>query len=147
MSHVPHDPNMQQPQPQRGWFARNMLWLIPTIVFLPLLMCLGCCGGLFTIGINALRNAEPYTIAMERIRSEPQITAALGEPIDSDIIGFNGQYNQSPGTGGTADYTFTIRGPSGTAQVYFYAQQNGQQWEFDSFDVTLQDGTALSLAD
>ena len=136
----------QQPSPpKRGWFSRNALWFIPTILFMPPLLCVGCCGGLGLLGMNALKSTEPYKMAMARIQADPQVIEALGEPIEADTWNFQGGVNQTTERA-TADYTFGIHGPQGTANVHFEAvDEHG--WEFEILDVTLPDGGTISLSD
>ena len=97
---------------------------------------------------DTLRSAEPFRIAMERINNNEELAGrlTLGEPIESELWGFNGQYNSQPGGGG-ATYSFPIRGKRGAAHVYFEAYQDGQTWHYEVFDVTMPNGDVISLAD
>ena len=75
---LPDDPANQPIQPgqaaatdvQRGWFSRNWLWLLPT-AFLVLVLPCGCCAGIFWWLIGSLKSAEPYQMALERVRTNP----------------------------------------------------------------------------
>jgi len=47
-----------QPRP-RGWFRRNLWWILPTAI-LVVVLPIGCCAGVFAWLIGSLKSSEPY---------------------------------------------------------------------------------------
>ena len=74
---LPDDPAKQPIQPhqvaavQRGWFSRNLWWLLPTAFVVLVLPC-GCCGGIFWWVIGLLKSSEPYRMALHRVQTAPR---------------------------------------------------------------------------
>ncbi len=81
---LPSDPANQPIQPhqtatvQRGWFSRNLWWMLPAALMVVVLPC-GCCGGIFVWLIGSLKSSEPYQMALERVRTNPQVIEQLGK--------------------------------------------------------------------
>ena len=73
--------------PRGGWFSRNWKWALPVGCLLPLVLCGG--GILVFVFVvygavtGAIRSSDAYQEGMSRARSNPEVVAALGEPIES----------------------------------------------------------------
>jgi hypothetical protein len=143
---LPDDPANQPIQPrqtaatdvQRGWFSRNLLWLLPT-AFLVLVLPCGCCAGIFWWLIGSLKSAEPYRMALERVRTNPQVIERLGKPIEEAgwMPTGNFSYQTNNGvTSGKASFDFSVSGPKGTARVHAEAVCRNGKWGFRVLEVT-----------
>jgi hypothetical protein len=133
---------------QRGWFARNFWWLLPAVLLALVLPC-GCCGGIFWWLVSSLKSSEPYQVAVERVRANPQVIQQLGEPVEvtSWMPSGNFSYNVDNGAGsGKADFHFTVAGPKGAAHVHAAAVCRNSKWRFRVLDVTpVSTGKTISL--
>ena len=124
--------------PQRGWFARNWFWFIPLAVVLPIVICLGCCTGLFTFGVGMLKTSQPYTQALAAVREDPRVQDAIGTPIEDATWIPAGEINVT-NEHGEARLTFTVRGPKGRAQVRTASRMIEGTWSMTELVVTIEE--------
>jgi len=146
MSQVP-PPRFDAEPPKRGWFGRNWLWFVPTVIVLPILLCAGCFGGLFFIGVAALKGNPAYQQALKRVQDNPEVQAQLGQPIDDATVLPQGQFNLENGEG-TAKFFFSVKGPKGSANVIAEAETTDGNWHYDKLELTCDaDGTKIDLSE
>jgi hypothetical protein len=89
-------------------------------------------GGLAFVG---LKQADAYKLALERAQNNPQVQAALGEPIEAGLL-VSGSVNIS-GPTGSADISIPISGPKGKGTIYVVATKSAGQWEFSTLEVEI----------
>jgi hypothetical protein len=130
--------------PPRGWWSRNWMWFVPSMVAVLCICPAGCCGGLFMTGMNVIKSSEPYQTALQRVQQDPTVIERLGEPITADFLA-NGQVNMV-NDGGDARFDFTVRGPKGEAKVHTEATRAGGVWTTDTLRVTFGIGDEIDLA-
>ncbi len=151
---LPDDPANQPIQPhqvaavQRGWFSRNLWWLLPTAFLVMVLPC-GCCGGIFWWVISSIKSSEPYRMALERVRTDREVIEQLGEPVEEAgwIPTGNFSYQTNNGvTSGRASFDFSVSGPKGSARVHAEAACRNGKWGFRVLEVTpASGGQTISL--
>lgn len=122
--------------PQRGWFARNWIWVVPLAILLPILICAGCCTGLFGFGVGALKQTEPYQEALATVQNDPQVQEELGTPIEDDTWVPAGDFNMTDDQG-EARFDFQVKGPKGGAHVRTESRMIGGQWHVIELIVTI----------
>lgn len=139
-----------QPQPQheqatftdeppgRGWFARNWFWFIPLLVLVPIIICAGCCTGMFTFRVGMLKASEPYREALAAVQEDPQVQEALGMPIEDDTWFPVGEINITDDHG-DARFGFTVRGPKGRAHVRTESRMTDGAWQMTELVVTVEE--------
>jgi len=135
-----------QPPPKKGWFGRNWLWFVPTIILLPILVCGGCFGGLFVFGINQIKGSEPYQDALARAQADATVIERLGEPVEDAT--FIPQWNVSgdgTGTSGNSSGYIVLKGPKDTANARVNARMTDGNWEIIELEVTFSDGERIDL--
>lgn len=126
------------PPPQRSWWSRNWKWALPVGgCLLPLVLCGG--GGLiFFFGVygaitGAIRSSDAYSEGMARARANPEVVAALGEPIESGFwIGGN---IETSGPSGTVDVSIPISGPKGSGTLYVEGTRSANRWQYSTMAV------------
>ncbi|QDU35465.1 Cytochrome oxidase complex assembly protein 1 [Poriferisphaera corsica] len=99
------------------WWRRNFKWVLimgPGFFTLALII-----GGI--IGIYATNHSPLYTSAWQQVQTNPQVIAALGQPLDA---GFLAQSQENPTTG---QMIFNISGPNGDATVQHNAKRDNPQ--------------------
>jgi cytochrome oxidase complex assembly protein 1 len=113
------------------------------------------CGGCFTvivvfvivvyaIVVAAMRNSEPVKDTVRHARANPQVVAALGEPIEPGIF-FLGKLSFD-NNDGAADISFTISGPKGKARAYVVGSLDDDGgWRYDQMRVKLEDNRRIDL--
>ena len=149
---LPSDPANQPHQfaaVQRGWFSRNLWWLLPAALLVLIVPC-GCCGGILWWVIGSLKSSEPYQMALHRVQTAPQVIEQLGEPVEelSWMPTGNFSFRTINGvTSGRASFDFSVSGPKGEARVHAGAVCNNGKWVFRVLDVTpAGSGRTISLS-
>ena len=132
----PYPPQPPQP-PQRGWWSRNWKWALPVGCLLPILLC----GGGFLVFFfviygavtGAIKNSDAYQEGMARARANPEVVAALGEPIESGWL-ISGSINVE-GSGGNVDVSIPISGPKGSGTLYVVGTRSAGRWQYSRMEV------------
>ncbi len=143
MSHV-NDPNLPpayaQP-PRKGWFGRNWLWFIPTVVLLPICLCGGLCVGVPYFAMRGLAESGAYKIALETVQQSAEAKEALGEPIEGKLIPF-GAVVEAGGGAKEATIGFQVQGPKGSGIVASKSRKDAgtEQWVLTELIVSPTNG-------
>jgi hypothetical protein len=130
-----------QPRP-RGWFARNLWWLLPTAI-LVVVVPIGCCVGIFVWLIGSLKSSEPYQMALERVRADRQVIEKLGEPVEASDWIPTGNFSHHVNNGvasGEVTFDFNVSGPKGTGRVHAEAVCQNGKWRLRLLQVTPEGG-------
>jgi len=131
----------QATPPQKSWFGRNCIWLVPLILLVmgsPFL----CCGGLALFGFNAMQ--APLDAATDSLNADARVVEKLGSPITRGSSMKMTNYNNNNGNGG-ATIEFNASGPNGGAQVSGKMALTAGKWRPDGLTVTCDDGTEFQL--
>ena len=122
--------------PRRGWFARNWSWSVPLGIVLPIVICAGCCTGIFAaIGIG-MKNSEPYGQALAAVQEDPRVQEAIGTPIEDATWLPTGEINRTNNRG-DARFGFAVRGPKGPAHVHTESRMIDGVWSIVELIVTV----------
>lgn len=138
----PHVPMREPPhEPARlGWWQRHWKWALPLFVVIPLLLVF---GAIFQIGwmlINdSMRDHDAYRFALAQTRADPNVTAALGAPIEPDGLSIGSV--STAGDGGYAHLQIPIKGPRGEAMIFLDASSRLGVWRFATLAVTIEGTT------
>ncbi len=130
--------------PPRSWWSRNWLWVVPVGLLGIVLGCGGCCLGIFGTALYAIKSSSPYQMALEEVRTSPEVIDRLGQPIEEAGLFPTGNVNVENG-GGNALLEFDVAGPRGRAHVQARARRIGGQWGLTTVEVTFADGERISL--
>lgn len=145
MSHNPSDLGMPQQhapsQKKKGWFARNWMWFLPTVILLPILCC--CGGGYFLLsaGVGKMLETPAYQDSVTMMQQDAAVQQALGTPIKTpegftDLIAMEEQggamnINMS---GSTTDFDarVPVSGPNASGMLVIEAQSTdgGNTWTY-----------------
>jgi hypothetical protein len=121
-----------------SWWGRNWKWVVPVGCLAPLLVCGGSIALIFVFVFGVIRSSEPYTEALARAKENPEVKAALGEPIE---VGYwvSGSIDVN-GTSGTAKIAIPISGPKKSATIYVDGTKTAAKWEYLTFEVAPDGG-------
>lgn len=145
MSTDPSRFSAEPPKPQKGWFARNWIWvLIVVVVGAVASFCLCCGGGAWFFG-SQLMKAEPFVVALGTAVQSDEVKEQLGEPIELAGMPSNININET-GDAGSASIDFNIKGPKGSAHVHTEATRAAGKWTTTVLKVTFSDGSSVDLA-
>lgn len=122
-----NDPRFGDPQPQRGWIRRNLIWLIPVGGLGSIALCAGCCGGVMLLAFGALRSSDAYQQGLAKACADPRVIAELGAPVEAASYFPSGNISIHNNQG-DAKLDFSVAGPRGEASVHVEATMAGGAW-------------------
>ncbi len=135
VGHPRSEPGALQGRPPKSWWGRNWKWMVPLCVVTPLLLF----GGLITLVLllvfGLIQSTWAYEEALAAARSDVEVTAALGTPIEAGRF-VTGNVQVNPGSG-YADLVIPISGPRGEGTLYVEAEKARGQWYFTTLEVTV----------
>jgi len=110
--------------PRRGL---RWLWFLLGGAALVGLLCCGGFGLLGWMGLNVVKQSDPYRLAWEKVRYHPKVIEKLGEPIEEASWFPTGEFHIENGSG-EAKLVFQIKGPKGTADVQSDCRRVQGKW-------------------
>lgn len=90
---------------------------------------------------NTLKTSEPYTIAINALKSEPQVKEQMGEITET---GFPlGAYSTNTDGSGDAVFTMSVTGTKASGQYQVELKRRNSVWKIENGLVTLANGTII----
>lgn len=125
--------------PRRGWWQRHWRWAVPLVCLLSAAVVAAFIALMMFAVFEGMRSSDAYATAMRRAREHPQVTAALGTPIEPGWY-VSGRMNVS-GASGEASLQIPISGPKGEADLYVEAEKAAGRWTYSTLiaDIEGQD--------
>jgi Cytochrome oxidase complex assembly protein 1 len=131
-------PSEQEP-PRSSWWSRNWKWALPVGCLLPIVLCGGGLTAFFFLVYGAvtgsIKASDAYAQGMAQARSNPEVVAALGEPIDSGFW-ISGSINVN-GSSGDVDVSIPISGPKGSGTLYVVGTRSAGRWQYSTMAVEI----------
>lgn len=128
----------QQQPAQKGWWARNWKWFVPTgCLGLLLLFAAGVVAVLW-LALSVIKSSDVYRNAVEQAKANPEVVGQLGEPIEE---GWYVKGNvTSEGGAGYADLEIPISGPKKSGTIYAVAlrEGGGGEWKYTRLEVGVE---------
>jgi hypothetical protein len=122
-------------QQEGSWASRNWKWAAPTGCLLFVLLVGAFIGTIFFFIFSMMKSNAAYQHSLEAARHNPEVVAALGEPIqDGWLVSGNFQEN---GPSGVANFSIPVSGPKGAATIYVEAHKSAGQWNYNTLVVEL----------
>jgi len=131
---------MDQPPP-RNWWSRNWKWAVPV----GCLLLVAVCGGGLLLFVSLIYGAVTGSIKSSdayvegRTRANPEVTALLGEPIESGFW-ISGSIQVS-GSSGNVDVSIPISGPKGSGTLYIVGTRAAGRWQYSTMEVEISGRT------
>lgn len=130
-------PGGERPQPR----SRSRKWLRRLVILLVIMLVVVLAVGLWFIRANIrLRFSQPYRIALEQVRKDPQVIDRLGAPVRSAALLPSGSID-----GPHAIVHFPVKGPKGEATVSAQARRISGLWGLTTLEADFGDGQRVSL--
>ncbi|MEN6449829.1 MAG: cytochrome c oxidase assembly factor Coa1 family protein [Thermoguttaceae bacterium] len=125
------------PKPKRGWFRRNWLWFLPTLILA--IVVVG--GGVvyWSVFVRVYR-LDVCQSAMKAIQSDKVLQQKLGQPIHPVWWPSREFTPSSRIEKEEKEVRWKIEGPKGRASAHVQAKLRMGEWQTIIFDVTLADG-------
>jgi hypothetical protein len=128
--------------PRRGWWSRNWLWFVPTVLLGMILLCCGCPLGIGLWFYSRVFDLDVFQDAMKKIEVNADLTSELGEPIKP-------AYWPPPvfqPLDRELDVRWDVQGPKGRANAHIKARLMEGRWEPVVVEVTLANGKKVPIA-
>jgi Cytochrome oxidase complex assembly protein 1 len=127
MSVPPPLPQTVVPHP--GWWERHWRWAVPVICVIGFALLAGVVFAMISFIGSAMRDSEPYRVAMREARGNAEVVRALGQPIEAGWM-MSGSFN-SVGTREEAQLSISIEGPKGEGTIYVEGSARNGAWIYD----------------
>ncbi|MGO1069945.1 cytochrome c oxidase assembly factor Coa1 family protein [Lysobacter sp. CA199] len=116
---------------RKPWVHRH--WVLMLVLGFVAMMALSLVigGGVMYMAMSAIKNSAPYHEAMARVRADPRMTGALGEPIQTRWVPLGGVEQRE---GGIAKILVFLRGPRGEGSVDLQAKFENGAWQYQQID-------------
>jgi Cytochrome oxidase complex assembly protein 1 len=136
----------QQP-PSQAPSGSNRLWLIPlgcgcgclSLVVGTVLLGIGGISSLFIGMVKSTGAYQTYQIASERVKTDPVVIAALGEPISPGWI--SQAKSEEEGSTGKTCLRFSLNGARASGTAYVEAEKEAGAWIYYQFVVSVNGQT------
>ncbi len=128
-------PSAGDPARPEPWWQRHPRWCVAVVITGSALVMAVIVLAVFTVVIGSIKSSDVYVTAMDRVRHNPAVAAALGTPLNERIL-VTGNIHVS-GPTGLAELEIPISGPKASATVYVEATKQLGEWHFDHLIVQL----------
>lgn len=98
-----------------------------------LLIIFGTVAVILALGFGAIKQSDVYQQAVTRAKSNPEVLAALGQPISEGWM-LSGSV-EVHGSSGSADISVPISGPKGKGRIYAAATKSAGEWTYSKLVV------------
>ncbi len=124
------------PAPRPGWWSRNWKWFVPVgcLTFLGLIVVFVALLAVVIFG--AMKSSDVYKEALQRAQTNPEVVAALGEPIRDGW--FVSGKTEVSGGGGEADLAIPVSGPKGSGTIYAVAEKSAGRWNYSKLQIEVK---------
>jgi hypothetical protein len=122
-------------RPEGGWWSNNWKWAAPTGCLLMVVLVGAFVAAIFVFVFSMMKSNDAYQHAIDVARHNPQLTAALGEPITEGMF-VSGHFEESGGAG-EAQFSIPLSGPKGSATVYVEARKTAGRWNYSAMQAEL----------
>jgi hypothetical protein len=104
---------------------------------------LAAMAAFFIFIVNVAKRSDVYREAFTRASNDPRVVAALGTPIEKGwwVTGSVNIDNSE----GSANLTFPISGPKGSAKVHAVASYDGSGWKYTTLTVKPDSGAEIDI--
>lgn len=135
--------NTKQPSPDaqptaRSWWSRNWKWAVPVGCATPLLVCGGGVTLLLMFIFGTIKSSQPYEHSLAVASADARVIAALGTPIEPAWL-VTGSIDLA-GARGSAELSYDLTGPNGSATVHVVAVKSAGQWTYSTLAVDVHAG-------
>jgi hypothetical protein len=111
-------PNSQKPR--RGWFRRNWLWFVPTLLLAMMLLCVVGFFGFIECNACTLCNSDLYKKAMQKVMADTKVQNAVGQPLT--LVKWPLPYYSDTET--DLEIYCDLNGPKGVAKMHVRVRKN-----------------------
>lgn len=115
-------------QRQKSWFARNWGWVLGGGCLTLIIVVVLAVGGIIYKVADAVKESEPYTLALIKAKGNERVIEFLGTPIETNGMG-NTNFHYSNGST-TAKITIPIKGSKDEGSIIVDAEKVSDEWVY-----------------
>ena len=131
---------------EKNWFGRNWKWAAPAGCLTLLLLVGGFIAAIFFFVFTMMKSTEAFQHSLDTARKDPEVIAALGEPIREGWF-VTGNTEES-GPSGQAQLSIPLSGPKGGGTLYVEARKSAGEWRYATMVVEVEGtGNRIDLLD
>ena len=119
---------------QKSWMSRNWGWLLGGGCLLSIIIVVLVIGGAIWGVTKAVSESVPHTHAFEKAVQNEAVKAALGEPIETGLIGSNTKYSYNNGET-NVDMTIPLNGSINNGFIYLIGTKVNDEWTYSKLYV------------
>ena len=108
-------------QEERTWWSRNWGWVVGCGCLLVVGLPAACTALVGVLGYGYFRSATPVNETLARVRSDPRVVEALGEPIEWSLFSQPGAEIRVDDD--RAEVDLRLSGPRGSGSVHALADR------------------------
>ncbi len=123
---------------KRGWFRRNWLWFIPTLL---VVIVLAGGAGAYWVLFTRVYQLDVYQSAMKQIEADGPVCRELGNPITAATWPPPSARIEAT----EIDVRWHIEGPDGRAKAHVLAKRMQGKWEIIQLEVILANEKRLAI--
>jgi Cytochrome oxidase complex assembly protein 1 len=125
--------------PQKGWWGRNWIWVVPVGCVTPILLCGGGIVSIALFVFGTLKTSDVYQQALSRATASEEVKKRLGEPVTAGF--WVAGAIQISDAAGNADLVIPISGPKGSAVLQAAATKANGKWDFSKLELLAEGAT------
>jgi hypothetical protein len=119
----------------RNWWQRNWKWGGPAGCLSILALIALFAGSIVFFVLTLMRHTDVYQEAVARAEANPQVRAALGEPVHEGWW-VSGNV-RTTGPSGRANIAIPLKGSKNNGTVYAVAHKSAGRWTYDTLEVAV----------
>ncbi len=129
---------MNELVPQKSWFSRNWMWVVPTggCLVIILLFVFGIGAAIFGVS-KIFTGSTPYEYAVEQASKDSRVIEALGNPIETAGI-MQGNISLENDSG-KVDIKIPLKGPNGKGSVTIKGDKFEGEWVYEELYVLIKE--------
>lgn len=152
-SHTPPGPSYAPPQMPGGPpvqpARKSSCGKIILIVGIILVLLTGAIAAAIYFGYRyldkTLKNSEPYTLAVNALKANPEVKERLGEITET---GFPlGAFTTNADGSGDAAFTMSVKGTKGSGQYQVELKRRNRVWRIENGSVRLASGDIITISE
>lgn len=121
---------------EKDWYDRNWKWAVPVGCLGALVVVAVLVAALLALVFGVMKYSDVYKESIARARANPQVTRAMGVPVEEGFFVFGSIHVNGPL--GEADMAIPISGPRASGTIYVEAKKSAGLWQFTVLEVAIE---------
>ncbi len=129
---------MSEHIPQKSWFGRNWIWVVPLGGCLTIIVLFVFGIGAAIFGVSKMfTGSTPYKYAIEQATTNPRVIELLGNPVET--AGMMQGKISTTNNSGEVNITIPLKGSKGKGSVTVIGTKEDGEWSYEKLYVLIKD--------